>query len=108
MANLNEILIEGNLVRDSQVRIANGHQVANITIAYDSFFKKADGVVMSESHFFDIEVWGSDAAAKLKKGNRVNVIGSLRQDRWTDQAGVRHSRVKIVAKDIALTSRVVA
>ena len=36
----------------------------------------------------------------LQKGRGVRVVGRLKQDRWADQEGKNHDRVKIVAEHV--------
>jgi len=103
MNSLNSILLEGNLTRDPESRtIASGGQVCNFTIASNRFYRQNE-TLEKETGFFDIEAWarlGQTCAETLRKGRGVRVVGRLRQDRWNDQTGKSHSRVKIVAEHV--------
>jgi len=104
MNHLNSILVEGNLVRDPNIRSTpSGNQVCDFTLATNRSYKDADQKYENEVSYFDIEAWarlGAACAQNLKKGRGVRVVGRLKQDRWTDTEGKAHARVKIVAEHI--------
>jgi len=103
MNNLNSILIEGNLVRDPELRSTpKGTSVCTFRLASNRFFKQDSGFEREVS-FFDVETWAKLAEAcsnKGKKGRGVRVVGRLKQDRWTGNDGKPHSRVAIVAEHV--------
>ncbi len=104
MNHLNSILVEGNLVRDPNIRSTpSGNQVCDFTLATNRTYKVGDQKYENEVSYFDIEAWarlGAACAQNLKKGRGVRVVGRLKQDRWTDTDGKTHARVKIVAEHI--------
>jgi len=103
MNNLNSILIEGNLVRDPELRSTpKGTSVCTFSLASNRFFKQDSGFE-KEVSFFDVETWAKLAEAcshRGKKGRGVRVVGRLKQSRWTDADGKPHSRVAIVAEHV--------
>lgn len=103
MNNLNSVLIEGNLVRDPELRqTPKGTSVGSFTIGSNRFYRQNDESI-KESSFFAIETWGrlaENCAEYLTKGRGVRVVGRLKQDRWTDADGNPHNRVKIVAEHV--------
>jgi single-strand DNA-binding protein len=103
MNNLNSILIEGNLVRDPELRTTpKGTSVCTFSLASNRFFKQ-DAGLEKEVSFFQVETWAKLAEAcsnKGKKGRGVRVVGRLKQDRWTGNDGKPHSRVAIVAEHV--------
>ena len=103
MNALNSILLEGNLTRDPESKtLASGSQVCSFAIASNRFYRQNE-VMEKETSFFDIEAWarlGQSCADTLRKGRGVRVVGRLKQDRWTDQTGKSHSKVKIVAEHV--------
>jgi single-strand DNA-binding protein len=103
MNNLNSILIEGNLVKDPQMRTTSkGTSVCTFSLASNRFFKQDTGFE-KEVSFFDVETWAKLAEAcnnKGKKGRGVRVVGRLKQSRWTDTDGKPRSRVAIVAEHV--------
>jgi len=103
LSNLNSIIIEGNLVRDPGVRTtATGSPVCTFALATNRYYKQEEGTE-KEVSFFDVETWSKLAQTcgdVLRKGRGVRVVGRLKQDRWTDNAGKTQSRVKIVAEHV--------
>ena len=104
MNPLNSILLEGNVVRDVQVRkTQKGTPVCNFTIASNRTYKSEAGSFEREVYFFDIEAWGklSDICSEnCSKGRGVRVVGRLKQNRWTDKDGKRTSRINVVADHV--------
>jgi len=103
MNNLNSILIEGNLVRDPQIRTtAKGTQVCTFTLASNRYYKQDTGLE-KEVGFYDVETWaklGEYCCGQGRKGRGVRVVGRLRQDRWNGQDGKLNSKVCIVAEHV--------
>jgi len=103
MNNLNSILIEGNLVRDPQVRhTKKGTAVCNFTLASNRYYRAENGIE-KEVSFFDIEAWGKLAESCYgigKKGRGVRVVGRLRQDRWAGEDGKTHARIVIASEHV--------
>jgi single-strand DNA-binding protein len=103
MDNLNSILIEGNLVRDPEVKIISTKTaLCQFSIAVNKSFKKNDEW-QKEVSYFDITTWAKLAercGEQLKKGRGVRVCGRLKQDRWMDQEGKQHSKVCIIAEHV--------
>lgn len=107
----NSIIMEGNLVRDPVVTTTpNGSKVCKFSVAHNRHYTVNDEK-RSEVSFFDVEVWNAMAEKcmeTLKKGKAVRIAGRLKQDRWLDEKGQQHSRVKIVGNDVQLFSPVKA
>ena len=103
MNNLNSILIEGNLVREPQLRATpKGTSVCTFSLASNRFFRQESGTE-KEVSFFDVETWAklAETCSNLgKKGRGVRVVGRLKQDRWTGNDGKQRSRVTIVAEHV--------
>ena len=103
MNNLNSILIEGNLVRDPEMRITpKGTAVCTFQIASNRYFRQ-DSAMEKEVGFFSVESWAKLAEAvgsRGRKGRGVRVVGRLKQERWHDQNGKAQYRVVIVAEHV--------
>lgn len=103
MNNLNSILIEGNLVKDPEALTTNrGTQLCRFSVASNRFYQQ-ENEKKNEVSFFDVEVWSKQAQAcveHLQKGRGVRVVGRLKQDRWQDDKGQPHSKIKIVAEHV--------
>ena len=94
MANLNRVVISGNLTRDAQLKVTTGGtSVLTFTLAVNE--RRKDG--STDAYFFDCVMFGSDKIAHfLTKGRKVGISGRLRQNRW-EQDGQKRSRVEIIA-----------
>ena len=103
MNNLNSILIEGNLVKEPQLRsTAKGTQICILRLASNRFYKQESGFE-KEVSYFNVETWGRLAeacSAKGKRGRGIRVVGRIKQDRWTDPDGKPRSSVTIVAEHV--------
>jgi single-strand DNA-binding protein len=103
MNSLNYILIEGNLVRDAEMRTtAKGMPVCTFQIATSRYYKQDSGME-KEVSFFNVETWAklAESAGNLgRKGRGVRVVGRLKQERWNDRDGKAQSKVIIVAEHI--------
>jgi single-strand DNA-binding protein len=103
MNNLNSILVEGNLVKDPELReTPKGTSVCTFSVASNRFYKQNDAME-KEVSFFDVETWSNLAETcgkNLHKGRGVRVVGRLKQDRWTGTDGKPFSKVKIVAEHV--------
>ena len=105
MNQLNQIILEGTLVRDAELVQADGFEVLKASISVERFYKNAIGETVKEVSYFDIETYGILAeriGSKCKKGRVIRIVGCLKQDKWKGSDGKEHSRVWIVAEHIDL------
>jgi single-strand DNA-binding protein len=103
MNNLNSVLIEGNLVRDPEIRrTSKGTALCTFSIASNRFFRQ-DESMEKEVSYFNVETWSklAENASNLgHKGRGVRVVGRLKQERWTDRDGKAQSKIVIVAEHL--------
>jgi single-strand DNA-binding protein len=103
MNNLNQILLEGNLVKNPELKhTPKGTALCTFSVASNRFYKQDDDF-QKEVSFFDVTAWtklAEDCAGELKKGRGVRVIGRLKQDRWQDTEGKQRSKIYIVADHV--------
>ena len=101
--NLNSILIEGNLVRDPELKYSpKGSAVCTFALASNRFYKQ-DEETQKEVSYFEVTTWARLAEVcgeYHKKGRGVRVVGRLKQDRWTGPEGQARSKVLIVAEHV--------
>jgi len=102
-SNLNQVCIEGNLVRNPEMRSTpRGMPVLNFSIASNRYRKVGDEFE-KETSYFDVQCWdrlAEDVYAFGKKGTPVKVTGRLKQDRWTGRDGKNASKIIIVAETV--------
>ncbi len=107
MANLNKVMLMGNLTRDPEVRYTpKGTAVAEVGLAINRFFSAENGEKREETTFVDVTLWGRQAEIAgeyLKKGRPVFIEGRLQLDTWDDkQSGQKRSKLKVVAENLQL------
>jgi len=106
MIDLNDVKLIGNLCRDPELKYTqSGVALWKVPLAVPRSYKKGD-VWEKETSFFDIEAWGklAESLNGMSKGQRVLVIGELRQEQW-EKDGQKHSKVKIVASAVEKMER---
>lgn len=107
MANLNKVMLIGNLTRDPEIKYTpKGTAVAQIGLAVNRVWSNDAGEKQEEVTFVDIELWGRQAEVAgeyLKKGRPVFIEGRLKLDTWDDkQSGQKRSKMKVVGEQLQL------
>jgi len=91
-----QINIDGNLVRDPEIKDVNGSKVCSFTIACSTRMKKEDGTY--DTNFFDCSLWGKPGeyiASRAKKGMRVKTYGHFHQDEYTNKDQEKRYRLRV-------------
>lgn len=110
MANLNKVMLIGNLTADPEVRTTpRGNSLTELRLAVNRISSGPnDGERREETTFLDVTCWGRTgeiAAQYLSKGRPVFIEGRLQMDTWEDkQTGQRRSRIRIIAENLQLLS----
>ena len=106
MANINRVVLVGNLTRDPELRhTPSGTAVCKLRIAVNTRQKdQSTGEWGDKPNYFDVTVWGNQAescAQYLSKGRPVAIDGRLEWREWdaTDGSGKRQA-VEIVAENV--------
>ena len=107
MANLNKVLLLGNVTRDPEVRYTpKGSAVCDLGIAVNRSYTTDSGEKREEVTFVDVTLWGRTAEVAseyLKKGRPVFIEGRLQMDSWDDkQTGQKRTRLRVVAENMQL------
>lgn len=105
MANLNKVMLIGNLTRDPELRYTpKGTAVADIGLAINRVWNNEQNQRQEETTFVDITLWGRQAELAqqyLTKGRGVYIEGRLQMDTWDDKAtGQKRSKLKVVAENL--------
>ena len=104
MANLNKVMLIGNLTRDPELRVTpKGTAICTFSIAVNRKFKDDSGGEREEVTYIDIEAWGKSGENISKyctKGRPIFVEGRLRLDQWEDKnTKEKRSRMKVVLEN---------
>ncbi len=110
MANLNKVMIIGNVTRDPEIKYTpKGSAVVDIGIAVNRTFTPEGGERREETTYIDVTLWGrtaETAAEYCKKGRSVYVEGRLQLDSWEDKtSGQKRSKLRVVGENYQLLDR---
>jgi single-strand DNA-binding protein len=102
-ANINRVVLVGNLTRDPELRhTPGGTPVCNLGIAVNGRRRDETGNWVDKPNFFRISVFGNQAescAQYLSKGRPVAIDGRLDWRQW-EQDGVKREAVDIIAESV--------
>jgi single-strand DNA-binding protein len=104
MANINRVVLVGNLTRDPELRhTPSGTPVCKLRLAVNTRQKDASGNWGDKPNYFDVTVWGNQGescAQFLAKGRPVAVDGRLDWREWDAQDGTKRQAVEIIADTV--------
>lgn len=96
----NKVILMGNLTRDPEMRATqNGTALCKFSIAVNRRFSK-----QNETDFFNVTAWGQTAEFVGKwfsKGRMILVEGRIENDNYTDNNGVKHYSMNIIAENVS-------
>lgn len=103
MANLNKVMLIGNLTRDPELKYTpKGTAVAEMGLAINRVWNNDQGQKQEETTFVDVTLWGRTAELAqqyLFKGSSCYVEGRLQLESWDDkETGKKRSKLKIVGE----------
>ena len=104
MANLNKVLLIGNLTRDPEVRYTpKGTAICTLGMAVNRNWTTESGEKKEEVTFVDVDVWGRQAetiSQYMSKGRPIFIEGRLKLDSWDDkESGQKRSKLKVVCEN---------
>jgi single-strand DNA-binding protein len=103
-ANINRVILVGNLTRDPELRhTPSGTAVCSLRLAVNSRRKDETGQWVDKPNYFDITVWGAqgeNCAQYLAKGRPVAIDGRLEWREWEAQDGAKRQAVDVVADNV--------
>ena len=107
MANLNKVMLIGNLTRDPELRYTpSGKAVAEFGLAINRVWYNDQKQKQEETTFVDITLWARQAEIAqqyLTKGSPAYIEGRLSLDTWDDKAtGQKRSKLKVVGETLQL------
>jgi single-strand DNA-binding protein len=105
MANINRVVLVGNLTKDPELRhTPSGTALCKLRLAVNTRQKdNTTGEWGDKPNYFDITVWGNQAescAQFLSKGRPVAVDGRLDWREWDAQDGTKRQAVEIIADTV--------
>ena len=104
MANINRVVLVGNLTKDPELRhTPSGTAVCKLRLAVNTRQKDAQGNWGDKPNYFDVTVWGNQGescAQYLSRGRPVAVDGRLDWREWEAQDGSKRQAVEIIAESV--------
>ena len=104
MANINRVVLVGNLTKDPELRhTPSGTAVCKLRLAVNTRQKDPQGNWGDKPNYFDVTVWGNQGescAQYLSKGRPVGVDGRLDWREWDAQDGTKRQAVEIIADSV--------
>ena len=99
----NKVIMMGRLVNDPELKTTqSGIAVVSFSIAVNRRYSKSSGQ-QSETDFFNVTAWRATAefvARYFRKGSSICVVGTIQNNKWTDQQGATRYRTDIVADEV--------
>jgi single-strand DNA-binding protein len=110
MAELNRVLLIGNLTQDPELRYTPSQvAVSDLRLAVNRSWSSKDGERREDTVFLDVTVWNRQAencCQFLRKGSPVFVEGYLRMDSWDDKTtGEKRTKIKVEAERVQFLGR---
>lgn len=98
----NRVILMGRLTADPELRqTQSGISMCRFSIAVDRSFAKQGEE--RQTDFFNITCWRQTAefvCRYFSKGRMIHVEGKLQNDNYTDQNGVKHYSMNIIADNV--------
>lgn len=103
MANVNKVILIGNLTRDPELRYTpNGTAVVEFGMAMNRKWKGRDGQQKEDTCFVDVQAWTRSAeviSEYCRKGAPLYVEGRLQLDSWEGRDGQKRSKLRVVVQN---------
>ncbi len=101
MADLNKVMILGNVGRDPEIRYtANGNAKTEFSVATNRRYQRPDGEWADETEWFTVVTWGKLAermSQNVQKGDRVYVEGRMQTRSWDGPDGQKRYKTDLIA-----------
>lgn len=103
MANLNKVMLIGNLTRDPELRhTPKGTAVSELGLAINRVWYDDNKQKQEDTTFVDVTFWGRQAETiqqYMTKGKPIFVEGRLQLDSWDDkETGKKRSKLRVIGE----------
>ncbi len=103
MANLNKVMLIGNLTRDPELRhTPKGTAVTELGLAINRVWFDENKQKQEDTTFVDVTFWGRQAESiqqYLSKGRPIFIEGRLQLDTWDDkETGKKRSKLRVIGE----------
>ena len=101
--NFNKVILGGRLTADPELKTTqSGIAVVSFSVAVNRRYTK-NAAQQNETDFFNVTAWRQTAefvSRYFKKGSSICVVGTIQNNKWTDQQGATRYRTDIVADEV--------
>ena len=101
--NFNKVILGGRLTADPELKqTQTGIAVVSFSVAVNRRFTK-NSSQQNETDFFNVTAWRQTAefvSRYFRKGSSICVVGTIQNNKWTDQQGATRYRTDIVADEV--------
>ena len=102
MANMNKVILAGNLTRDPQLSyLPSNTAVCELGMAINRKWKAQNGDMKDDTCFVDLRAYGRQAETLnqyMQKGKPLLVEGRLKFDQWEGKDGQKRSKLYVVVE----------
>ena len=99
--NFNKVILGGRLTADPELKqTPNGVAVVSFSVAVNRRFQSGG---QQQTDFFNVTAWRATAefvSRYFRKGSSICVVGTIQNNKWTDQQGATRYRTDIVADEV--------
>lgn len=109
--SLNQVTLLGNVGNDPEIKqFSDGSLVAKLTLATTHSYKPKDSDEWVETvDWHTVQAYGSQAktiANYVRKGHKLEIVGSIKNNNYTDDKEVKHYGYFIRVKEVILIEKI--
>ncbi|WP_249962163.1 single-stranded DNA-binding protein [Histophilus somni] len=109
--SLNQVTLLGNVGNDPEIKqFSDGSLVAKLTLATTHSYKPKDSDEWVETvDWHTVQAYGSQAktiANYVRKGHKLEIVGSIKNNNYTDNKEVKHYGYFIRVKEVILIEKI--
>lgn len=98
MEMLNRVELRG-VVGSARTMKVSESELTRFSVATDYFFKNKEGEAVVETTWHSVMAWDK-GLSELKRGDKVEVVGRIRNTRYTDSEGMERTSTEVIASEV--------
>ena len=106
MANMNKVILMGNLTRDPELKtLPSGNKVCDFGLAVNRSYTTQSGEQREETTYVELSCFGRGGEVITQychKGSPLFVEGRLRYDSWENDQGEKRSKLNVIVENFQL------
>jgi single-strand DNA-binding protein len=107
VSDINRVELRGRAPADAEVKHLRTATLTTLRIGTDGSYTGSDGKEVERTDWHLVACWGEvgEAAANIRKGDTVTVVGQLRTRSYNDKAGAKRYVTEVVAKSVVVDAQ---